>query len=184
MENPADIIYIGFQLALGEDGGRNAMTRIWTVYGKGIYYYISRSFPGDRYLCDDCFQETMLKAYHGLNSYRIGLPLKPWLYRIAHNCCLDQLRRRNEESIDDTAELAAPERGGLEENFMRSELVIAIDNGISGLGAGNAQIAYLRFFEGMKFKDIAKIMGMNEKTVKTRMDAIKRKLRTELKEWL
>jgi RNA polymerase sigma factor (sigma-70 family) len=182
MENPADTIYIAIQLSLGDEGRRNAMTRIWKVYGRGVYYYISRSLPGGQR--DDCFQETMLKAYRGLEGFSAGRPLKPWLYRIAHNCCQDQMRRMGEESMDDDAAPPADDRGGPEEKFLRDELLRGIDGVIGKLGAEDSRIAYLRFFEEMKFRDIANIMNMKEKTVKTRMDAIKRTLRSGLREWL
>lgn len=184
MESPADSMYIAFQLALGEQGRRNAMTRIWKLYEKGIYYYISRSFPGDPVRCDDCFQDTMLKVFNGLTGFSIGRPLKPWIYRIAHNCCQDLLRSRSEESLADAALPPAADVGDQEENFLRDELIMALDASINGLDVEDSRIAYLRFFEGMKFRDIAAILKMNEKTVKSRMAAIKRRLRSELREWL
>lgn len=160
------------------------MTRIWEVYGMRIYFYIRQSLHGDKSCCEDCFQETMIRVYNGLKGFSMGRPLKPWLYRIAHNCCQDQLRKRKEESLDDALLVQPADCNSQEEQLVRKELNDTIDEAIAGLDAEDSQIAYLRFYEGMRFRHIANIMKMNEKTVKTRMAAIKRKLRSELREWL
>lgn len=160
------------------------MSRIWQIYGKRLYFYICRSLPADSGSWDDCYQESMIKIYNGLKGFSIGGSLKSWLYRIAHNCCQDQLRKRKEESLDDTDPVQAADCAGHVEQLLREELNDVIDEAICGLGAEDSRIAYLRFFEGMKFRHIADVMKMNEKTVKTRMTAIKRKLRAELRGWL
>lgn len=43
---------------------------------------------------EDCTQETFLKAYRYLSTYKPDKPFKPWLYRIAYNQCMNQLRKR------------------------------------------------------------------------------------------
>lgn len=184
MDNPADRLYISFQLALGAEGRDRAFKRIWSAYGKRIHFFVSRIISRDAGCHDDCFQEVMLNIYEGLDSFRTDRPLKPWLYRVARNCCLDFLRKR----IDDAAEKielvpAAPDLDP-EERLIRGELFGAIGESIETLPADDAQLAYLRFFEGMRFSEIASIVEMNENTVKTRMTAIKKKLRDDLREWL
>lgn len=43
---------------------------------------------------EDVVQNALFQAFRRLESYNEALPLKPWLFRIAHNCCIDFLRRR------------------------------------------------------------------------------------------
>jgi len=43
---------------------------------------------------EDVVQNALFQAFRKLDSYNDSLPLKPWLFRIAHNCCIDFLRRR------------------------------------------------------------------------------------------
>ena len=185
MENPADIIYISFQISLGEDGRRRALTRLWKVYGKGLYYFISKNFPSNSSHCDDCFQETMLKLYLALEKYSYGSNLKPWIYAIAKNCCLDYLRG-NMDNISElnTDLLHAAAYSDPEENCINNDLFFAIENSLRGLDIEDSRIAFLRFYENMKFREIAEVMNMNENTVKTRISLLKKKLRIELKEWL
>lgn len=184
MENPADIIYISLQSSMGESGRHKAMTRIWNVYGKGLYYFISKSFQNNSSLCDDCFQEVMLKIYLGLEKYSYGYHLKPWLYTIARNCSLDYIRRDSDFTCELNSELFLTELPGPEECHIKNDLSSAIKNSINGLEVDDSRIAFLRFYENLKLREIAQIMCMNENTVKTRIVSIKKKLRTELAEWI
>src|SRR5712664_74505 len=53
---------------------------------------------------EDAVQETLFEAYRKLDQFDESRPLKPWLFRIAHNRCIDFLRRRG---VRDEAEAAA-----------------------------------------------------------------------------
>ena len=55
---------------------------------------------------EDVVQNALFQAFRKLDTYRDSLPLKPWLFRIAHNCCIDFLRRR-EVRREAEAEVAA-----------------------------------------------------------------------------
>src|SRR5712675_1330018 len=52
---------------------------------------------------EDVVQEALIEAYRKLDKYDESRPLKPWLFRIAHNRCIDFLRRRG---VRDEAEPA------------------------------------------------------------------------------
>lgn len=184
MDNPADRLYISLQLALGGDGREKAFTRIWRVYGKRIHYYISKNLPGDPGLHDDCFQEVMMKIFAGLRGYRPDRPLKPWLYRVVRNGCLDFMKKRCDNPAEDIQAAPDVREGDPGEHVIRSELFSAIGESVDALAPEDAQLAFLRFFEKMKFGEIARMMEMNENTVKTKITAIRRKLRDDLREWL
>src|SRR5919109_2351172 len=49
---------------------------------------------GSPYDADDALQETLLRAWRGLARFEAGRPLRPWLYRIATNACLDAIAKR------------------------------------------------------------------------------------------
>src|SRR3954447_3746047 len=53
---------------------------------------------------EDVVQEALIEAYRKLDQYDESRPLKPWLFRIAHNRCIDFLRRKG---VRDEAESAA-----------------------------------------------------------------------------
>jgi RNA polymerase sigma-70 factor, ECF subfamily len=67
-----------------------------------LHRYCAR-MPGSVMDGEDVVQETLFEAYRKLDKFDESRPLKPWLFRIAHNRCIDFLRRRR---VRDEAELA------------------------------------------------------------------------------
>src|SRR5262245_18266417 len=70
---------------------------------------------------EDVVQEALFEAYRKLDKFDAGRPLKPWLFRIAHNRCIDFLRKRG---VRVEAEAAAA----------RSDLVEPNESPVLGLG--------------------------------------------------
>src|SRR3982751_2355317 len=68
-----------------------------------LHRYCSR-MTGSIFDGEDVVQEALFQAYRMLESFDDSRPLKPWLFRIAHNRCIDFLRRRG---VREEAELAA-----------------------------------------------------------------------------
>src|SRR3954452_12004754 len=60
---------------------------------------------------EDVVQESLFEAYRKLDQFDQSRPLKPWLFRVAHNRCIDFLRRRG---VRDEAEVAAAVRESTE----------------------------------------------------------------------
>ena len=66
---------------------------MYAAYKGRIYTFLLR-FLGDPELADDVTQETFTKAYRALGTLSNGHRVLPWLYRIASNAAIDQIRRR------------------------------------------------------------------------------------------
>ncbi len=181
MENPADRIYILFYLSLGSAGRIKAFNRIWKVYSGRIAFYISQILPKGSYYADDCFQEAMLKIYQGLESFKAEYAIKPWIYAIARNHTIDYIKRKECEQLEYSELIPAEHAINPEIRYINSEIFSAIENSIKKLAEDDSQIAYLRFYEEMKLKDIAEIMGMNINTVKTRITSVKKILQNDLR---
>jgi RNA polymerase sigma-70 factor (ECF subfamily) len=163
-------------------GHDDTFSEIWNRYGKRVSYFISIILPGETGNRDDLFQDIMLKIYEGLPSYDPSRSFEVWAYRIARNRCIDYLRTRH---IHEEAHDTIPGRAGdPADECIRSGLDRAIREALDGLAPDDRQIAYLRFFENMRIGDIAASMDMNINTVKTRITAIKRALKSDLEDWL
>src|SRR5262249_43460988 len=52
---------------------------------------------------EDLVQDTLFQAYQKISIFDASRPLKPWLFRIAHNLCIDFLRRRGAREVAETA---------------------------------------------------------------------------------
>lgn len=75
-----------------EIDNHDSFVTIFNTYNPEIYNYNLRVMYGNRELAFDLTQDTFLKAYQLLPSIAEGLTVHPWLYGIATNLCVDELR--------------------------------------------------------------------------------------------
>lgn len=54
---------------------------------------------GDRHRMEDAMQESYVRAYRSMSSFRQDAELSTWLYRIVYNTCIDELRRSNRRPV-------------------------------------------------------------------------------------
>ncbi|MFA5138095.1 MAG: RNA polymerase sigma factor [Elusimicrobiota bacterium] len=154
-------------------------------YKLRVFSYLLRVVrnPSD---AEDLAQETFLKAYSKLGSYDPAHPFLTWLFRIAHNCAVDLLRRRRPEefSLEDeeepleTADPAAdPERRAESASTRES-----VDHALAGLPAPYREALILRHREGLDYRSMAGVLGVPEGTVKIRIFRGRDLLRKRLSE--
>ena len=62
-----------------------------------LIWRICWHYTGNRESAEDCGQETMLRIWRSLDSYRNDCALESWVYRIAANCCMDYLRKKKRD---------------------------------------------------------------------------------------
>ena len=118
-------------------------------------------------LAEDAVQETFLKAYRHLPSFRGGSSPKTWLVRIAINVCKDMSRSawfrmfRNQVALD-TLQIAAPE-GNYD---IRSAMVAEIMQ----LPRGCKEVVLLYYYEGFTQAEIADTLHVSITTVHRRLE--------------
>ena len=81
-------------VALFRDGNEDAFRVIHDRYRSRLHAYTRQMLAGSPHDCEDALQEVFVRAYYGLRANRRDLALRPWLYRVAHNRCVDELRRQ------------------------------------------------------------------------------------------
>ena len=62
-----------------------------------LIWRICWHYTGNRESAEDCGQETMIRSWRSLDSYRGDCALESWVYRIAANCCMDYLRKKKRD---------------------------------------------------------------------------------------
>ena len=85
-----------------QQGDRDAFEMLLTRYERPIHAFVFNFFH-DPALCQDLTQETFLRAWRFIGSFRLEEKFSTWLYSIAKNLCIDELRRvqkRNTVDID------------------------------------------------------------------------------------
>jgi len=163
-----------------QPAGRRAAADLLGHYRGRVYAWCLRHM-GDHEQALDMAQDVLLKAYRSLDSYSGRSPFVGWLWAVARNHCLSELRRPGllvDEGYDG---LAAGEPGpdlALEQKLDEERLVALIE---STLEPTERQAIYLRCFENMPVDAITQALGIHEATgARAVLQRARRKLRTAL----
>ena len=166
-------------------GDVNAFEKLVTEYEKAVYA-IALRMTGNAEDAADMTQETFIKAYNSLQSFRGDSKFSVWLYRIASNVCLDFLRSRSrkptaslsveddegeETELDIADESQSPEQL-LERGLTRD----AVRRGLEALPPDYRQILLLREIQGLSYEEIADTLSIEVGTVKSRIFRARKRL--------
>jgi RNA polymerase sigma-70 factor, ECF subfamily len=152
-------------------------------------YRIARSVLLDDYEAEDVVQETFIKAFKGLENFRGEARLSTWLTRIALNEALARKRRRR-----NTVELEALQHrtNALEPSPMiapaqdpelstaQQQIRKLLERAIDGLPDSLRTVFVMRDVEELSTAEAARLLGLGEPTVKTRLHRARRMLREVL----
>jgi RNA polymerase sigma-70 factor (ECF subfamily) len=147
-----------------------------------LFRFVSRLVERPDDARDVC-QETFLRILDKAEAFRDGARFSTWMYQIALNLCRDQTRRKRRwgrlviappaERNDAPREHAARETA--ETNpavaFEDTERRSAVRGALSDLPREQREVLLLKEYEGLKFREIADVLGVPESTVKSRMYA-------------
>jgi RNA polymerase sigma-70 factor (ECF subfamily) len=150
---------------------------------------------GDYETTKDVRQEVFLRVYQAARRYRPISQFSTWLYRIAINCSINELKKLKRrrmfpltmpyEDKDGTqqslANILIDAKPQPDEIIQRNEINECIQNALDRLPDEQRIVIILRHYEGMKFQQIASILDCPLGTVKSRMRYGLEQLRTMLK---
>lgn len=165
-------------------GNVNDFEKLVTAYEKNVYNLALR-MVGDPEDAADMTQETFIKAYRALSSFRGDSKFSSWLYRIASNVCLDFLRSRSRHpqvslsttDEDDRTTFELPDMSrNPEEQLMKKLSMEAVRRGLEQLPEQQRQILVLRELGGLSYAELARILGLEEGTVKSRIFRARKRL--------
>lgn len=168
------------EAALG--GDHEAYARLVETYQRPVYA-LARGLLSDTQEAEDASQEVFLRAYQKLASFDRQRKFSTWLLSIAHNYCIDELRKRRKqrdqpiEEMEFAIESSTP---GPEQSAITAEQRIAIARTIQGLPLNYRLVAVLRFYHDLSYDEIEAITGLTEATVKTRLHRARDMIKAEL----
>ena len=140
------------------------------------------SYVNDRSAAEDCFQETFIKAYKNLESFRGESSVKTWLIRITVNVCKDYLKsayQRHVVPMMEFEEDAIVSDNDFEEveNKDRNEQILAA---VNSLPEHYREVIMCVFYNELSIEETANALGTAPGTVKSRLHRAKEQLKTKL----
>jgi RNA polymerase sigma-70 factor (ECF subfamily) len=154
------------RVARAREGNLDAFDELVREHGPAVYRVAYRLL-GDRADAEDAAQDAFLQAWRSLRNFRADSAFSTWMYRIATNRCLDELRRRREtEPLDEEGPSQHP--GPEQVVVARSEFEI-LRQAIDTLSVAQRAALILREFEGLSYEEIAQILDISVSAVKSRI---------------
>jgi RNA polymerase sigma-70 factor (ECF subfamily) len=128
-------------------------------------------------------QETFLRAWSNLDSFRPTASLKNWLYRIAVNATLDVLRRKSEAPMEDEViQMVMDPAPGPESALMAKESSERLQRLVGSLPEATRSVLVLREYGELSYHEIATVLDIPVGTVMSRLNYARTRLRDLLNE--
>jgi RNA polymerase sigma-70 factor (ECF subfamily) len=159
-------------------GDPRAFAALVEQYEKPVYNVALRMLrnPED---ARDIAQSVFLKAYQSLSSYDPQYKFYSWIYRMAINESLNVLRvrGRNEGPVD---ERLASDRAGPSELLSTDQTRDVVLDAVGRLKPEHRAVIVLRYFVDRNYEDMGQILGIDAKTVKSRLYTARQLLKEQL----
>jgi RNA polymerase sigma-70 factor, ECF subfamily len=164
-------------------GDREAFTELMIRYQRPIYnaaFWILRSADDAR----DIAQSVFLKVAENVDAFDSRHKFFSWIYRIAVNESLNLLRRNgHEEPLDDEIDLPGSESANPESQARDAERSRSIQRALLTMSTNDRTVIVLRHFSECSYQEIAQILDVDERTVKSRLFEARHRLRDLLKDY-
>jgi len=125
----------------------------------------------------DALQESFIKIFRHLNSFKEDSRFDTWVYRIVVNTSIDFLRKQKKLIVVEEEALCNLDSGDVDD-YQDIDLQAALE----ALPDNYRSIVILRYFEDLKIEEIAEILNENVNTVKTRLYKSLKALRIKIEE--
>ena len=174
------------------DDDAAAFTQLVELYQRRLVA-VMHHLVGNAEEAEDLAQEVFLRVYRARKKYRPRSKFSTWLFTIANNLALNSLRSRRRKPVvslpaQDSgplgprpAEQMVPDPGsGPMQRLQREELTGLIRQALDGLNERQRMAVVLNKFEDMNYAEIAEVMGLTTKAVKSLLSRARMNLRAAL----
>jgi RNA polymerase sigma-70 factor (ECF subfamily) len=177
-------------------GDDDAFRELFEKYTRAIVNF-AYHFVGSRPRAEELAQDVFLQVYKAAARYEPQAKFTTWLYRIATNACLNEVRRperryktrsleHDTEDGSERAEIAFPDPHAVsgEDASAGRELEAKIQTALGDLPANQRAALVLSRIEGMSYREVADALDCSESAVKSLVFRATATMRTELAEFL
>lgn len=161
-------------------GDMDSFETIVTTFEGMIYNICYRYFNNDED-AKDLTQEIFIKIYRNLNHFNFTCKFSTWVYRIAANACIDQLRKKQARpqtvEMDERLIQVGDSAQGPAEALITKDSLKNLGSAISKLPEDYRLMIVLRELQGLSYQEITEITGEKSGTVKSRLSRARQCLR-------
>lgn len=166
-------------MAAIQAGDRQAYAQVVNNHVRPVNRYIVRML-GSQSDAEDIAQETFLRLWTQAHTWQPGkAALSTWLHRIAHNLCIDYLRRDksgvSSEYLDDYATEESPEK-----SFAQKAGLEALEKAMQQLPERQRSALILTHYQGLANREVAEIMDISVDALESVLARARRSLKTQL----
>lgn len=176
-------------LVAAAQAGRVDAFNLLVIRHERPVYNVTYRMMGNTAEAEDITQDTFLKAWQAIDSFKGGV-FRPWLLRIATNRCYDRLRALSRHPVgsltgeDDDPDIDLPDEGGNDPVAIseRLDLSEALQQALDALQADQRLAIVLCDVQHYSYEDAAAIAGVPAGTIKSRVSRGRERLRRLLRE--
>lgn len=165
-------------VALAKRGDTDAFAQLVQTYETSVYRLALR-MCGNVHDAEEVAQEAFVAAWKGLPSFRGESKFSSWLYQLTTNAAINFLRKEKRHRIatplEDEMELAA--ESSPQQAAEDAELREALQQALDALTPEHRQIFLLRQMRQLSYDEIGQLLGLENGTVKSRLNRAKKQLR-------
>jgi RNA polymerase sigma factor (sigma-70 family) len=154
-------------VSLFRAGNEDAFRVIHDRYRARIHAYARQMLSSAAADAEDVVQEIFVRAYLGLRSNRRELALRAWLYRIAHNRCIDELRRPQAIAVEAVEELGESRHADPHTRAEQREALQRLIDDVRRLPDQQRSALLMRELGGMPYADLSGALGVSVPAVKS-----------------
>ena len=154
-------------VALFRAGNEDAFRTIHDRYRTRLYAYVRQMLGGSKSDAEDALQDVFLRAYSALRANGREIALRAWLYRVAHNRCIDQLRRPVPQAADVFDVSRAPVADDPSTATERREELRRLVEDVRRLPEQQRSVLLMREMEGLSYADLAAALDISIPAVKS-----------------
>lgn len=144
-----------------------AFRKLVATYKERLYWHI-RKIVISHDDADDVLQNTFIKVFRGIDSFKQESKLFSWMYRIATNESISFINKRARESNLDISDFQQKLTSNLESNhwFTGDEIQIILQKAIQTLPTKQQLVFNMKYFDKLKYKQISEILSTSEGALK------------------
>lgn len=154
------------------DGDSSCLAALFERHHRGVYRYFLQMLH-DRALCEDLVQDVFLKVLRKAKTFRGNGSFKAWLYNIARNAGLDELRKANRHGLDTLDDDAMNERltddRSAEQAAAGQQQASRVLQALARLPAAAREVIWLGRFEFDSYEELGQALCCNAGAARVRM---------------